>query len=117
MIVKTFPIINASVLVQIREQWQMSRAEMAELLQVPTRTYEGWEYGRPIPKQAQAHIRSIGNLRLIYQHWDNVAQAIVSAGGAALTKTSLVAAVSQADRLADDHEKLWSELFPLLKRE
>lgn len=98
-----FPIINASTLVQIRSEWQMSQSEFAKLLNVSVRTYQGWEVGRTIPAQVQAHVRSIGNLRLIYQHWDKIATPL--------------AGTEEFDGIVDSHEKLWAELFPALKRE
>jgi len=113
----TTETINALMLREIRQQWQMTRAEFAALLCVSPDTYKGWEYDRPIPTQVAAHIRSISNLRLIYQHWDKIAQGIASLGCGALTGESLIAQINQADSLADDHEKLWGELFPQLKRE
>lgn len=112
-----FSIINASVLVQIREQWQMNQTDFAALLNVSARTYQGWEYGRSIPTQVQAHVRSIGNLRLIYQHWGKIAAAILRAGGTALTGEDIITAINDADQLSDDHERLWSELFPVLIRD
>jgi len=99
------------------EEWQMTSSEFASLLCVSPGTFKGWLYGRPIPSQVQSHVRSISNLRLIYDHWDKIAQSIVRIGGSALTGESLIEAINQADALAGDHERLWGELFPALKRE
>ena len=95
----------------------MNRTEFAALLCVSPDTYKGWEYDRPIPTQVQAHIRSISNLRLIYRHWDKIAQFFLSLGVGALADGKIISVLKEADSLADDHERLWAELFPILKRE
>lgn len=109
--------MTAPELKQIRASWQMSPGDFAALLCAPVRTYEGWEQGRSIPETVAAHIETIGKLKKIYAHWDKIAQAIVGAGGTALTGGGIVEAINKADDLADKHEKLWGRLFPVLSRE
>lgn len=96
---------TAERLREIRQSWDMSRAEFAGLLGTPLATYHGWENQRtprPIPAHVQRHVQTIHNLRLIYQHWNEIGDQI--------------AGTEEFDAITDEHEQLWGELFPQLRR-
>lgn len=97
--------MNNLELKAIREGWRMSQSRFADLLGASARTYQEWEQGRAgVPGPVAKHVETIGKLRQIYGHWDQIARAQYHASRDAL------------DALSDDHEKLWGELFPELDR-
>lgn len=99
--------ITPDKLKAIRNDWGMTQAQFAELLNVPKDTYRRWEsVGESavlIPVPVAAHVRTIQNLKKLYADWDRIATPL--------------AGTEEFDAVIDDHEKLWGRLFPLLRRE
>lgn len=100
--------ITPERLKKIREQWDMTQAQFAELLSVSKDTYRRWEMtgasAVQMPAPVAAHVATIGKLKKIYGHWDRKI-------GTPLAGTE------EFDGVIDDHEALWAKLFPVLSRE
>ncbi len=99
--------ITPDKLKQIRTAWDMTQAEFAEMLSVSKHTYRRWEgVGESavlIPAPVAAHIRTLQSLKKLYADWDRLATPL--------------AGTEEFDAVIDGHEKLWTKLFPLLRRE
>ncbi len=55
--------MTATALKQIRVQWGLTQAEMADLLGVALRTYQGYESGRPIPRHVDRLMACLKRLK------------------------------------------------------
>ncbi len=55
--------MTAAALEQIRAQWGLTQAAMANLLGVGLRTYQGYENGRPIPRHIENHLACLKRLK------------------------------------------------------
>lgn len=99
--------MTPSQLKKIRCAWGLTQAQFATMLSVSVHTYRRWEMtgasAVQMPAPVAAHVETIGKMKAIYAHWDKIATPL--------------AGTEELGGVIDDHEKLWAQLFPELKRE